>query len=82
MYYIYVLSSVNFKKSYIGCTDNIDRRLAEHNSGKMAFTKRYKPWRLIHHEEFETLAEARKREGYLKTGAGRRILKRLFDALT
>ena len=79
MHYVYVLSSINFKKSYVGCTDHIERRLTEHNSGKMTYTKRYKPWKLIYTEEFATLAEARKRELYLKTGAGRRFLKTVFD---
>jgi len=82
MFYVYVLSSTEYKKSYVGCTDSIERRLTEHNSGKMVFTKRYKPWRLIHSEKFETLGEARRRESYLKTGAGRRFLKKLFNDLT
>ncbi|MFA4996365.1 MAG: GIY-YIG nuclease family protein [Patescibacteria group bacterium] len=80
MFYVYVLSSTNYKKSYVGCTDNPDRRIKEHNSGKMAFTKRFKPWELIYHEKFETLGEARKRESYLKTSAGRRFLKKILNS--
>jgi len=82
MFCVYVLSSIEYKKSYVGCTDDLDRRLKEHNSGKMAFTKRYKPWKIIHFEEFESLSSARKRESFLKTGAGRRFLKILFNNLT
>jgi len=81
MYYVYILSRINYRKSYVGCTDNIDRRLKEHNTGKMFFTKRYLPWGIIYFEEFQTLPEARKRESYYKTGAGRRELKRLFENL-
>jgi len=80
MFYVYILSSLEYKKSYVGCTDCLERRLTEHNSGKMAFTKRYKPWGLIYHEEFGTLREARKRERYLKTSAGRRFLKKILNS--
>ncbi|MFA7253718.1 MAG: GIY-YIG nuclease family protein [Patescibacteria group bacterium] len=79
MYYIYVLYSIHYPKRYVGCTGDIQRRLTEHNSGKMSFTKRYMPWKLIHSEGFETLAEARCREKYLKTGAGRRFLKTISN---
>lgn len=79
MYNVYVLSSDNSRKSYVGCSGNIERRLSEHNAGKMAFTKRYMPWKLIYYEEYKTLIEARKREKFFKTGTGRRFLKKLFD---
>jgi putative endonuclease len=81
MFNVYVLSSINFRKSYVGCTDDLTRRLKEHNSDKMAYTKHYKPWKIVHFEEFENLAIARKRESYLKTGAGRRFLKKIFNDL-
>jgi putative endonuclease len=79
MYYVYILSSINFSKSYVGCTDDIERRIKEHNSGKMSFTKRYLPWKLKYYETFNSLSEARKRESYFKTGAGRRFMKTLFN---
>ena len=68
-----------FKKTYIGTTDNIERRLGEHNSGKSFYTKKYLPWVIVSLEKYETLVKARKREIYLKSGAGRRYLKKLFD---
>ena len=78
MYYVYVLSSIRYKKSYTGTTDNIQRRLDEHNTGKTPYSRRYKPWKLIHYEQFPTLSEARKRESYYKSGAGRNKLKEIF----
>ena len=78
MYHVYVLKSVRARKSYVGVTDDIKRRLKEHNSGKMRFTKRYKPWELLHSEEYQNLKEAGRREHYLKSGVGRRFLKKLF----
>lgn len=44
---VYVLSSLSHKKSYVGTTDNIERRIFEHNSGKMAYSKRYRPWKVL-----------------------------------
>jgi len=78
--YVYVLKSKVAKKSYVGMTSNIERRLEEHNSGKNFYTKRYLPWEILHMEEFVNLEEARKREKYLKSTSGRRFLKKLFNA--
>ena len=58
-------------------TQNIDNRLKEHNRGKMKSTKAYKPWKLIYSEECENRIIARKRELYLKSGAGRDYIESL-----
>ena len=79
MFCVYILKSINYRKSYVGCTDNVSRRLREHNSGKMAFTKRYMPWKMLSVEKFKSLSKARKRESYFKSGGGRRYLKKLFN---
>ncbi len=75
MYFIYILFSENFKKSYVGSTDNLERRLKQHNNGTSNFTKKYKPWKLIHSEKFQTRDVALQRERYLKSRAGRKLLK-------
>ncbi|MEX0362599.1 MAG: GIY-YIG nuclease family protein [Allomuricauda sp.] len=54
---------------------NIERRLKEHNKGKTESTKSCTPWEVVHTETFETRTEARKREKYLKSAAGRRWRK-------
>ena len=81
-YFIYILKSVKFEKTYVGFTDNLDRRLKEHNSGKTHFTKIYMPWEILYTEEVETREEARAREKYYKSSAGRRFIKNkiLFNA--
>lgn len=76
MFIVYVLRSKIAKKSYVGITDNLRRRLEEHNLGKSFYTKRYKPWEMIYKEQFENREEARRREKYLKSAAGRRFLKK------
>lgn len=80
MYYIYVLKSLKYNKSYVGYTNNLHRRLSEHNLGKSTFTNKYKPWKIIYTEEYILLEEAKSREKYLKSSSGRRIvLKKLFE---
>jgi putative endonuclease len=74
MPYVYVLWSDKLRKRYVGCTADVTKRLKEHNAGRTAFTHRGIPWVLIHSEVIETLGEARKRERFLKSGAGRRWL--------
>ena len=81
MYKLYVLKSIICSKSYVGITDDIDRRLREHNSGKHLYTKRYMPWELIYTEELASIDEARKREKYYKSTTGRRALKKLFNRI-
>ena len=78
-YTVYVLKSLNQNKSYVGFTDNLERRIKEHNQGKSYYTKRYKPWELIYKEEYDNYEDAVKREKYLKSASGRGlVLKKLF----
>ena len=73
-FHVYVLKS-DSGRSYIGHSKDIDNRVAEHNSNKNKATKGKGPWKLIYSEEFETRAEAMKREKYFKTQIGRLWLK-------
>lgn len=79
MYYVYVLKSINYKKSYVGMTKDLDRRLTEHNQGKSYYTRRYKPWEIIYKELFNDELEAARKEKYFKSRSGRRKLKEIFD---
>lgn len=77
MAYVYILKSVEFQKTYVGSTPRpLELRLAEHNYGHCDYTKRYKPWKLIYSEKFDSLQEARLREKYFKSGAGRKFIKK------
>ncbi|KPJ55446.1 hypothetical protein AMJ49_07155 [Parcubacteria bacterium DG_74_2] len=79
MFVVYTLKSKVARKSYVGLTNNIERRLKEHNSGKHFYTKRHLPWVIIYKEEFDSFEKARKREKFLKSTTGRRFLKKLFN---
>ncbi|HTK03834.1 MAG TPA: GIY-YIG nuclease family protein [Alphaproteobacteria bacterium] len=80
-YYLYILFSTLKIKTYVGITDNPERRLQEHNNGKSYFTNRYKPWVLIYLEVFKNKLEASKREKFLKSRSGRRWMKGIFKEL-
>jgi putative endonuclease len=76
MYLVYVLKSEVFKRYYVGMTNDLPRRLKEHNSGKTRSTGYYRPWQVLFFESFETRAEARTREKYLKSGIGKEFIKK------
>ncbi|MDD4606952.1 MAG: GIY-YIG nuclease family protein [Patescibacteria group bacterium] len=65
-YYVYVLLSDKDKQRYIGCTDNLQRRYAEHNSGLVFSTKNRRPLKLIYYEACLNKKDAFMREKYLK----------------
>ncbi|MCB2222434.1 MAG: GIY-YIG nuclease family protein [Bacteroidetes bacterium] len=79
MYYVYVLKSQVDGRLYKGFTNNLERRIKEHNSGKHKSTKAFKPWILVYNEIAEGREKARKREVYLKSGLGREFLKRKLE---
>ncbi len=79
MYFVYVLKSKYFKKSYVGATSDLERRIKEHNAGRHYYTKKYMPWEFFWYKKFSTQSEALKKEKYLKSSVGRRHLKKLFE---
>ncbi len=76
MFYVYVLESEKNEELYIGRTRDLPKRLEEHNRGLNSSTKRYLPWRLVYYEGCLNENDSKRREGYLKTTQGRRLLKR------
>jgi putative endonuclease len=80
MFTLYILYSQNFKKSYVGQTQNLQNRLLEHNeTATKGFTIPYRPWTLIYNELFPTRSDVLKREKFLKTWAGRIEVKKIID---
>jgi putative endonuclease len=73
MYYVYILQSLKDSKFYTGLTNDLSRRLQEHNSGQMKSTKGRVPFKLLYSEKYETRIEARAREKFFKTGGGREL---------
>ncbi len=77
MYYVYVIKSKIRNYIYVGISNNIERRVSEHNSGKNKTTKPYRPFDILLTETYNTRMEARKREKYLKSGVGKEFLKKI-----
>ena len=77
-YYVYVLESMKNGSLYVGYTKNLKERLGEHNQKRNRSTKTYAPWHMIHIEAYRNIDDARRRERYLKTSQGSRLLKRML----
>lgn len=77
-HYVYILYSQKHLRTYVGQTDDVNRRLRQHNKGKVKSTKTYVPWTLIHVEIFKTRSEAMKKESWYKNPMGRSRIKLLL----
>ena len=72
LYYIYIIRSQHLQRYYVGSTEDVERRLHEHNVGKSTSTRAGIPWELIHTESFATRSDAMLRERKIKArGIGR-----------
>ena len=76
MFYTYILQSNKNKELYIGYTADLKKRMKEHNQGLNFSTKRYLPWEVIYYEACKEKSDAKRREMYLKTTQGNRLIKR------
>jgi putative endonuclease len=77
-YYVYILRSLAANRLYVGTSDDVTRRLKEHNQGLSRSTRPWRPWQLVHNERHGDLSSARRREWQLKcTPAGGKERKRL-----
>ena len=76
MYFVYILYSEKGACYYVGMSKNVSQRLKTHNRGQVRSTKSYVPWKVVHTETHTTQVDARKREKYLKSAAGRRWRKK------
>jgi predicted GIY-YIG superfamily endonuclease len=74
MWYVYILRSRTDNNLYIGSTNNMGRRLSEHNSGKVDSTKSRLPFSLEAYVAVKDKAKAIELERYFKTGSGRALL--------
>jgi len=76
---VYILRSLTRPATYYtGVTDDVQRRLAEHNSGKCPHTLTARPWELVTVIAFAAPQRAIAFEHYLKSGSGRAFAQRHF----
>ena len=70
MYFVYILQSEKDESYYTGITENIEKRIAEHNSGSAKYSKSKSPYKLIWYCAFSEKTQALQFEKYLKSGSG------------
>jgi putative endonuclease len=75
MQIIYVLQSAKDNNLYIGCTSNLEKRISEHNKGRVKSTKSRRPFHLIYSEMFEDKYEAFFTERFYKSAKGKKELQ-------
>jgi predicted GIY-YIG superfamily endonuclease len=79
MRYVYLLRSVSHSdQTYVGITDNLKRRLSDHNGGDSPHTAKWRPWKLVTAVAFADDAKAAAFEQYLKSGSGRAFATKHF----
>ena len=78
MYFVYILQSVTTGRFYIGYSDSPDRRLAEHNSGKVKSTRPFRPWIKVFSEMHDSEIDAIRRERSLKAMKSRVNIQNLI----
>jgi len=78
MYYVYILLNDAKTRTYTGVAEDVDRRLKEHNAGRVVSSKPYRPYKIVHSEPYKTLVEARKKEKFYKSTTGRRSIKEII----
>ena len=76
MWYVYILRSKNSRFIYIGSTNDLQRRLREHNEGLSQSTKHFRPFEIEAFIAVKTENKAGELERYFKTGSGKAILKK------
>ena len=77
MYYVYFLSLSN-NDIYKGSSSDVAKRVSEHESGKVDSTCNYRPLKLIGYEAYLLKSDALRRERFLKTTEGRRLLNQQY----
>lgn len=78
MYFVYILQSIKNNKYYIGSTNNLERRLVEHNCGKTKSLKHLRPLKIVFKKEYEKEVDARLIERKLKKLKNRNIIESII----
>ncbi|MFA6081683.1 MAG: GIY-YIG nuclease family protein [Patescibacteria group bacterium] len=78
MSYVYILQSKTDNKFYIGSTNNLERRLEEHNRGQTKSTKFRRPFALVFYQEYKNIQVAKKIESKLKRFKNKSIIDRII----
>lgn len=78
-YFVYFLRSEKDQKFYIGCTENLEQRIVEHNAGKNKSTMHRRPLKLVYFEKYDDKHHAFQREFFLKSPKGFLEKKKIIE---
>ena len=79
MAFLYILQSQSTQRFYIGSTNDLARRLSEHERGHSLATRGRGPWKLVYQEEFPQLQYARRRELEIKRWKSSKLVRALIN---
>ena len=80
MWYLYILYSSQWDRYYVGSTNDIKRRITEHNNRHTPSTRGGVPWELVYQETYETKGLARGREKEIKSKKSRKYIEYLISS--
>jgi len=75
---VYILQSESTDRFYVGSTSDLNRRVSEHARNHTPSTRNRGPWKLVHREDFATLAEAHGRESEIKRWKSARLIREMI----
>jgi putative endonuclease len=78
-FFVYILQSEQDGSYYIGYSEDPEKRIEDHNSGRARYTRHKIPWKLVYQEKFNTKTEALKRERFLKKQRNREFYFKLIS---
>ena len=79
-FFLYILQSKKNRKYYVGHTNDLERRIVEHNSGQTKSTKTGIPWEVIYTKEYDSNIEANRAELEIKKKKSRKYIEKLISA--
>jgi predicted GIY-YIG superfamily endonuclease len=79
MHYVYLIQSIGSPgQRYVGYTDDLKCRMADHYAGRSIHTANHRPWQLVGYIALASATKAREFERYLKVGSGHAFARRHF----
>ncbi|HZK06920.1 MAG TPA: GIY-YIG nuclease family protein [Bacteroidales bacterium] len=75
----YILQSEKNGRFYVGSSDNLNRRILEHNSGQTKSTKTGKPWKILFSFDFDDSIAGLKAERRVKALKSRKIIEKIIN---
>ena len=78
-YTVYILESLKNGRYYVGYSNDLEKRIKQHNSGYTKGSRHLAPFKLVYKEEFDNLTDAVRRELYIKKQKSRKFIRGLIN---